>query len=390
MIYVDENATTRPSFAAFHAMRTYFFDNWYNPQEPYQPAVIVHEAIEKARKQCADSIGASPDEIYFTSGATESNNWAIKGFAFDRYVKNNFQPITILTDTIEHHSVLNSIKSLEELRIAKGLYVPVTIDGFVDPSEVLDVIKDHDIQLASVMLVNNELGSINDCGLIGEICKTNKVAFHVDATQAYGKIPVNVEDLKCDMLSVSAHKVHGVKGVGFLYIRKGFEIAPLISGGQQENGMRAGTENVPGIMAFGAAAEVINKTSRFLAEHPSMDAMKSNFIRKLKAVCPRIYFNSPMHDCVANTVNISFVEYHIKGEELVEWLSQNEIYCSSGSACNSLSDEPSHVLIGIRASKEEANSSVRFSFPENITDRDIKKIVSSIKSFVDLRASIAG
>ena len=372
MIYMDNAATTRLSGRALEAMMPYLTEQYANPAGTYSFTHASNAAMEKARKQVADVIGAKSAEIFFTSGGTESDNWALKGAAFAHQEKGKH----IITTQIEHHAILHTCQWLE----AQGwqvTYLPVDADGFVTVQQVENALR-PDTVLVSVMAANNEIGTLEPVAEIGALCHERGVLFHTDAVQAVGAIPLDVEALHADMLSLSAHKFHGPKGIGALYIRKGVKIDPLIHGGAQERGHRAGTENLPGIVGLGKAIELAEEG---LAENAArMTFLRNRLISGLTAAIPNMRINGTMDKRLPNNVNVSFAG--IEGEAVLLRLDLEGIAASSGSACTAGSIDPSHVLTAIGLTRDEAKGSLRLTLGTDTTQADIDEVVAKLPRIV--------
>ena len=376
IIYVDNAATTPLSKEAFEAMRPWLTERWGNPSSIYSIARDSRRAIEKAREDVAAAIGAKPDEIYFTSGGTESDNWAIKSTAKVFASKGRH----LITSAIEHHAVTESMESLK----SEGFEVtilPVDKYGLVDPAELEKAIRPDTI-LISIMTANNEIGTIQPIAELAEIAHKHKVLFHTDAVQAVGHIPVNVEELKVDMLSMSAHKFHGPQGVGALYIRKGIRIPPLLHGGGHERGRRSGTENVAGVCGMAAAlkhaVETMPETSARLAR------LRDRLIEKILQI-PHTQLTGHPEKRLPGTVSV--VINYIEGESIILLLDRYGICASSGSACTSGSLDPSHVLLAIGLPHEVAHGSLRITLGDDNTEEDVDFIAEKLVEVVEkLRA----
>ena len=378
-IYLDNAATTKTAPEVVAAMLPYFTENYGNPSALYEIAGRSKEAIGRARKQIADVIGAKEEEIYFTAGGSESDNWAFKA-AFEAYAaKGNH----IITSKIEHHAVLHTCEYLEK-RGAKITYLDVDENGFVDPKAVEEAITPETI-LISVMTANNEIGTIEPIREIGRIAHEHNVLFHTDAVQAFGQIPINVDEDNIDMLSSSGHKINGPKGIGFLYIRKGLRLRSFIHGGAQERGRRAGTENVPGIIGYGAAAE---RAAKSMAERTEKEILiRDHIINRILAEIPYSRLNGDPKKRLPNNVNVCF--RFIEGESMLILLDQNGIAASSGSACTSGSLDPSHVLLAIGLPHEIAHGSLRLTLSEETTMEEADFVVDKLKGIVELLRSMS-
>jgi cysteine desulfurase len=376
-IYLDYAATTPVHPEVVKAMLPYFSDAFGNPSSLYSYGLEARQAIEAARNKVAESIGAKNEEIVFTGGGSEADNFAIKGVADANSRKGNH----IITSVIEHHAVLVTCKFLEK-RGFKVTYLPVDKYGLVDPESVRKAITDKTI-LISIMHANNEIGTIQPIGEIGKIARKAKIYFHTDAVQTVGHIPVNVNELKVDMLSFSAHKLYGPKGVGVLYIRKGTKVTSLIHGGEQEQGRRAGTENVPGIVGLGKAIElagldVFNETERLITLR---NVMVKGILEKIE----HSHLNGHPAQRLPNNVNVS-VDF-IEGESTCLNLDLEGICISTGSACSSSDAEPSHVLLSIGLSHAQARSSLRFTMGRLTTAEDIERVLEVLpRTVARLRA----
>ncbi len=373
MIYLDNAATTKTAPEVVGEMLPYFSELYGNPSSIYSLAGKSKEAIDKARAQIANVIGAKPEEIYFTAGGSESDNWALKAtFEFFKGKGNH-----IITTKIEHHAILHTCAYLESLG-AKITYLDVDKDGLVNPEDVRAAITPETI-LISVMFANNEIGTIEPIKEIGEIAKEHKILFHTDAVQAFCQVPINVDEMNIDMLSSSAHKINGPKGIGFLYIRKGVKIKSFVHGGAQERKRRAGTENVPGIVGYGKAAEMAsaNLSERTAKEKEIRDYM----IKRISEEIPHAKLNGHKTKRLPNNVNFSF-EF-VEGESMLLWLDQAGICASSGSACTSGSLDPSHVLLAIGLVHDIAHGSLRLTLSEEITKEDADFTVDKLKEIVE-------
>jgi cysteine desulfurase len=376
-IYLDYAATTPVHPEVVKAMQPYFSDAFGNPSSLYSYGLEARQAIEAARTKVADVIGAKKEEIIFTAGGSEADNFAIKGVADANSYKGNH----IITSVIEHHAVLETCKFLEK-RGFKVTYLPVDKYGLVDPESVRKAITDKTI-LISIMHANNEIGTIQPIGEIGKIARKAKVYLHTDAVQTTGHIPVNVNELKVDMLSFSAHKFYGPKGVGVLYIRKGTKITSLIHGGEQEQGRRAGTENVPGIVGLGKAIELAGLD--IAGEMERLTTLRNELINGILVKIEHSRLNGHPEQRLPNNVNMS-VDF-IEGESTCLNLDLEGICISTGSACSSSDAEPSHVLLAIGLSHEQARSSLRFTMGRLTTAEDIERILEVLpRTVARLRA----
>ena len=373
MIYADNAATTKMSDAAIHTMVSLMNEEWGNPSSLYTHGQNAREVLEKSREEVAAVIGASPDTITFTSGGSEADNQAIRSIA--AIGKKNGK-MHIVSTAFEHHAVLHTLEALKKEGFEVTL-LDVHENGIVRPAEAEAAIRE-DTCLVTVMYANNEIGTIQPVREIGEICRRKGVTFHVDAVQAVGHIPVNVEDDKIDLLSASAHKFHGPKGVGFLYARKGIRLTNLIEGGAQERGKRAGTENVPGIAAMAEALKEADRSMEENARH--LTAMRNRLIEGLSQI-PHSALNGDAQCRLPGNVNFCFEG--IEGESLLLLLDDRGICASSGSACTSGSLDPSHVLLAIGRVHDVAHGSLRLSIGEDIHEEDVDYIIRTVKEVVE-------
>ena len=378
MIYLDNAATTKTAPEVVEAMLPYFTEMYGNPSSIYEFASKSKEGVTKTRGQIADALGAKKEEIYFTAGGSESDNWALKA-AFEAYKSKGNH---IITTKIEHHAILHTCDYLEKERGAKITYVDVDENGIVKLDELEKAITPETI-LISVMFANNEIGSIQPIKEIGAIAKEHGILFHTDAVQAFGQVPINVDELGIDMLSSSGHKLNGPKGIGFLYIRKGVKIRSFVHGGAQERKRRAGTENVPGIVGYGAAAE---RAVRTMKERTDKEIqIRDHFIDRILKEIPYVKLNGDPVKRLPNNVNVSF--QFIEGESMLLMLDNYGICASSGSACTSGSLDPSHVLLAIGLPHEIAHGSLRMTLSEETTMEDADFVVDKLKEIVSgLRA----
>ena len=373
MVYMDYNATTPCDKRVVEEMLPFFSDEFGNPSSLYGKAKESKKAVEKARSQVAELLHCKPEEIFFTSGGTESDNWAIKGIAFALKDKGNH----IITSKIEHHAVLNTVKFLEKIGF-EITYVPVDKYGVVDVDFIKKSVKKQTI-LISIMYANNEIGTIQPIEEISEIARKNGIYFHTDAVQVVGKIPFSVEEKGIDLLSLSAHKFYGPKGVGALYIRKGVKILPFVHGGHQEKGKRGGTENVAGIVGLGKASEIAQQEME--EEMKRVKRLRDKLENGIRERIPEIVINGHPEKRLYNTLNLC-VKY-VEGESLLLNLDFEGICASSGSACTSGSLEPSHVLLAIGLPHEIAHGSLRFSLGKYNTDEDVDKVIEVLPGIVE-------
>ncbi len=372
MIYLDNAATTPARPEVVEAMMPYFTENYGNPSTVYGLGQASKEAINNARRIIADAIGAKENEIYFTAGGSESDNWAIKATAEAYQGKGKH----IITTKIEHHAVLYTCEWLEKQGY-EVTYLDVDENGLISLEQLEKSIRPDTI-LISIMFANNEIGTIEPIKEIGEIARRHKVLFHTDAVQAFTQVDINVDDMNIDMLSASGHKFNGPKGIGFLYIRKGVKIKNFIHGGAQERNRRAGTENVPGIVGLGKACEIAmsNMKERTKKEIELRDHLIDRIIKEV----PYSRLNGHPSKRLPNNVNICF--RFIEGESLLLWLDQAGICASSGSACTSGSLDPSHVLLAIGLPHEIAHGSLRLTLSEDITLEQIDYTADKVKEIV--------
>ncbi len=371
-IYLDNAATTPVSKRVLEKMLPYFNECFGNASSIYETGREARKAVDTARRQAAAAINAKPQEVYFTAGGSESDNWAIKGAAFAARKKGNH----IITSAVEHHAVLHTCQWLESQGF-EVTYLPVDEYGRVTADQVRDAIRDQTI-LITIMAANNEIGTLMPIKQIAQIAKSRGILMHTDAVQAMGVMPVDVREWEVDLLSLSAHKFHGPKGVGLLYIRTGVRIDPLISGGAQERGRRAGTENLPAIVGMGEAMEIA-------ANHCGQNAarltrLRDDLISRLMEAIPDIRLNGHPVERLPGNVNIS-VRY-IEGEALLLRLDMAGIAASSGSACTSGSLDPSHVLLAIGLPHEIAHGSLRFSLSDDSTQADVDEVLRVLPGIV--------
>lgn len=376
-IYLDNAATTKTAREVVDAMLPYFTENYGNPSSIYSLGAKSKEAVTKARETIARSLGAQTNEIYFTAGGSEADNWALKATAEAYQDKGKH----IITSRIEHHAILHTCEYLEK-RGFEVTYIDVDEKGIVKLEQLEAAIRPDTI-LISVMFANNEIGTIQPVREIGEIAREHGVLFHTDAVQAYGQLPIDVEEYHIDMLSASGHKLNGPKGVGFLYIRKGVRIRSFLHGGQQERARRAGTENVTGIVGMGAAAE---RAFRIMEEKTRKEiALRDHLIQRIETEIPYCRLNGDRERRLPNNVNFSF--RFVEGESLLIMLDMEGICASSGSACTSGSLDPSHVLLAIGLPHEIAHGSLRLTLSEETTKEELDTVIDTVKRIVErLRA----
>lgn len=372
LIYLDNAATTKTSPEVVEAMLPYFTEHYGNPSSVYGFASANKEVITKQREIIANALGAQTNEIYFTAGGTESDNWALTATA-EAYASKGKH---IITSRIEHHAILHTCDYLEK-RGYEVTYLNVDENGLVDPSDVEKAIRPDTI-LISVMFANNEIGSIQPIAEIGKIAHDHGVLFHTDAVQAFAQVPINVDECNIDMLSASSHKLNGPKGIGFLYIRKGVKIRSFIHGGAQERKRRAGTENVPGIVGLGKAVELATASMESRAKRET--ELRDYLIGRIEAEIPYCRLNGDRTKRLPNNVNFSF--RFVEGESLLIMLDMKGICASSGSACTSGSLDPSHVLLAIGLPHEIAHGSLRMTLGADTTKEEIDYTVDCLKEIV--------
>ena len=371
-VYADHAATTALSDAALRAMTPYFQRQYGNPSSLYAFAQNAKADLERARAEVAECLNAKPEEIFFTSGGTEADNWALRGVLEARARKGKH----VISSAIEHHAILHTLQYLEKQGACEVTWIPVDGEGRVDPAAVRAAIR-PDTVLISVMAANNEIGTIEPVAEIGAIARQAGVLFHTDAVQAVGHIPVDVEAWNCDLLSLSAHKFHGPRGVGALYVRKPLRLPPLIHGGGQEKGRRSGTENLPGIV--GMAAALREAVAQMDGENARLSALRDRLIDGLLAI-PKSRLTGPRENRLPGAA--SFVFECIEGESILLRLDAAGICSSSGSACSSASLDPSHVLLAIGLPHEIAHGSVRLTLGRENTEEDVDYMLREIPRVV--------
>jgi cysteine desulfurase len=367
-IYFDNAASTKVDQRVLEIMKPYFTEKYGNASSVHEKGLEAKRALEDSRGKIAKAINAGKDEIYFTSGGTEANNFALKGLFFSNFPKKNH----IITTTIEHDCVINTCKWLEK-QGARVTYLDVDKEGFVSPRAIENAITDKTI-LVSVIHGNNEIGVIQDLDAIGKICRERKVLLHTDACQSFTKVSIDVKKQNLDLATLNAHKIHGPKGVGALYIRKGIEITPLFHGGGHERGLRSGTENISGIVGFAKAAEIANQR-----DVKKMKEQRDRMINELLKILG-VKLNGPREKRLCNNVNISFE--NVEGEVVGGYLENDGILTSAGSACMSHSGGISHVLKAIGLSDEKAANSIRISTSRFTTDEEIDYFLERIKKIL--------
>ena len=405
MIYLDNAATTALSESARNAMEPYFSTHYGNPSSIYRFGQEARKAVEESRQTIASLLHVSPREIYFTGGGTESDNWAISSVVLESALKKE-KSVQLITSTIEHPAVLRTCAFFESLGV-KVSRIPVDKEGFLD-LEIMEKVLQEESSLRkteegshcliSVMAANNEIGTLQNLREIGRLAKEYGAVFHTDAVQAFGQIPLDMEEMRIDILSASSHKIHGPKGVGLLYIRKGLKFPSFLHGGAQERGLRAGTENVPGIVGFSAAAKEAFSTMEERGRKKT--ALRDLFFKRLLEEIPGIKIcgvnpledggtgespESPFLSSLRHRLpgNVHICLPGVEGESVLLLLDQKGICASSGSACASGSLEPSHVLLAIGKSHEEAYSGLRLSLEETLTEEELESTVRAIKEAVE-------
>lgn len=379
MIYLDNAATTKVADSVVEAMLPYFKEYYGNASSIYQLGAKSKEALDESREYIAGTLGAKTNEIYFTAGGSESDNWAIKATA-DAYAQKGKH---IITSAIEHHAVLHTCEYLEKHGY-EVTYVGVDENGVIKLDELKAAIRPDTI-LISVMFANNEIGTIQPIKEIGEIAKEHDILFHTDAVQAYAQVPINVDEMHIDMLSASGHKLNGPKGIGFLYIRKGIKIRSFVHGGQQERGRRAGTENIPGIVGLAAAAK---RSFSMLEEKMKKEIeLRDYLISRIEAEIPYCRLNGDRKKRLPNNVNFSF--QFIEGESMLILLDSKGIAASSGSACTSGSLDPSHVLLAIGLPHEIAHGSLRLTMSEENTKEEMDYVIEQLTAILERLRSMS-
>lgn len=381
VIYLDNSATTQVQKEVYEAMIPYYTSKYYNPDSSYYQAREVKSEIEKVRELIAEEIGADSDEIFFTSGGCEANTWAMKIFS-DKHFKQ------ILTSPIEHHSIENAIREYIDEPIFARLEKDNLVadrkisNGQIDVDELDFILKRLTIDGATIMHGNNEIGTVQSIPLLAGLFEEYNIPFHTDAVQTFMHIPIDVDTMGVQMLSASAHKIGGPKGIGFLYIRKDFQtgVRPLICGGQQEQGLRGGTTNVPGIIGFGKAIELQKKSRNKLYTKNSFGAILEDAL--LNANGLDMMFTGSVTNRLPNHISMCFRD--ISGQQLVTMLAEKGIMVSTGSACNSGNSKPSHVLEAINIPKQFINGAIRITYPDGLTDKDALYVVNAIEDCVNI------
>lgn len=372
-IYLDNAATTAIDKEVFEEMKPYLMEEYANPSSTYRFAGRISGKVQDARETIAKFIGAKPNEVYFTSGGSESDNWAIKGVADALSDKGRH----IITTKIEHHAVLHTCEYLEK-RGYEVTYLDVDEYGLVDPEKFEKAIRPDTI-LATIMFANNEIGTIEPVAELGRIAHEHGVIFHTDAVQALGHVRINADEMNIDMLSASAHKINGPKGVGLLYIRSGIKVTNLIHGGAQERSKRAGTTNAAGIIGFGKAISLADERLEDTLEYETK--LRNRLISRVTSEIPYVKFNGHPEKRLSNNTNFCF--RFIEGESLLIMLDQKNICASSGSACTSGALDPSHVLLAIGLPHEIAHGSIRFTLSRENTEEEIDYTVDALKQMVE-------
>ncbi len=371
-IYMDNGATTRVTEPVFEAMRPYFCEIWGNPSSMHDYGYETRHVIDAARKQVADAINADVNEIYFTGCGTESDNWAVRGAAYQNIKKGRH----IITTQIEHHAILHTCQQLEKEGF-EVTYLPVDEFGFVTADQLEKAIR-PDTTIVSIMTANNEIGTIEPIAELANVCKAHNVLFHTDAVQAIGSVHIDVKAMNIDMLSMSGHKFHAPKGIGVLYIKKGVRLQQLINGGAQERGRRAGTENLASIVGIGKAIEIA--TANIDAHNAYLSKIRDHIIDRIEKEIPYVRINGDRTHRLPGNVNVCF--RFIEGEALLMSLNAKGIAGSSGSACTSGSLDPSHVLLAIGLPHEIAHGSLRLSLSEENTMEEADYAVDCLVEIV--------
>ena len=382
-VYLDYTATTPVSPEVLEAMLPYFSEIYGNPSSVYSFSQKSRDAIEKARSQVANALNADANEIYFTSSGTEADNWALKG-VLERMRKAG-KGDHLITTKIEHHAILHTANYLEKINNFKVTYLPVDEYGRVRLEDLKNAVTDKTV-LVSIMFANNEVGTIEPVKEIGAFCRENKILFHTDAVQAAAHLDIDVKDLNIDLLSMSAHKMYGPKGVGALYIKSPLKFENFMHGGAQERGRRASTENIAGIVGFGAAMEILK--SRLSEDRPRIAKLRDKLIKGILNKIPHAKLNGALdNERLPNNVNFSFIG--VEGETLLLDLDMKGICASTGSACSSESLDPSHVLLALGLSHEMAHGSLRFTLGRYSTEDDIDYLLSVLPDIVARRRAMS-
>ncbi len=388
-IYLDCAATTPTDLTVFKKMQPYFFEQYGNPSTIYSLGEKASQAVENARDQVADFLKCSPNEIYFTGSASESDNWIIYGVINKIWEQENKKPHIIIS-SIEHKAVIEPARYHEENNLAELTLLPINNDGIIELTELEKAIKNN-TRLISIMYANSEIGTIQPIKEIGALIKKinskrkEKIIFHTDAVQAVNYLDCNVQNLGVDALSLSGHKIYGPKGVGALYIKKGTPIVSLIRGGGQEKDMRSGTENVPGIVGLG---EAIKKVRDCKTKFQSIKKLRNKLITGILKDIPNSQFNGSLKNRLPNNAHISFSK--AEGESIVMELSQRNIFVSTGSACANNSLIPSHVLTALGLSYEQSHCSIRFTLGRHTTNNDINSVLKVLPGIIKRLRKISG
>ncbi len=374
MIYLDYASATPVRKDVLEAMLPFFSTKFANPSSIHSFGQKAHEAMESARTSIATHLNANPSEIIFTGSGTESINLAILGYVLSHKAEKKH----IIISSIEHDAVSKTCFFLEKNHNVDLTILPVTKNGFIDPVQVKKALRPHTI-LVSIIYANNEIGTIQNLSKIGQILKKRKIIFHTDACQAGSLLSLDVKKLGVDMLSLNASKMYGPKGVGALYVRSSIYLQPLIYGGEQENGFRSGTENVSAIVGFAKALDLAHKEKT--KEWKRFFLLQKYFLKLLKNNLSSISLNGSLENRLPNNVNISIEG--VDSETLINYLSTENIFVSSGSACHAQTQEPSHVLLALGLSEAYVRSSIRFTFGKDTTKKDLKKVVQKLSSIVN-------
>lgn len=369
-IYLDNAATTKTDNSVLKTMLPYFTNNYGNASSLHMQGTAAKSALEKSRRIISKAISAKSQEIYFTSGGTEGNNWALKGLFWQNSPKKNH----IITTKIEHDCTLNTCKWLEK-QGAKVTYLDVDKEGFIDLKQLKKAITKKTF-LVSIIHANNEIGTIQDIEKIGKICNEQNVLFHIDACQSFTKVPIDVKKQNIDLATINSHKIHGPKGVGALYIKEGIKIAPLLHGGGHERKQRSGTENIPGIVGFAKAVDAANKK-----DIAKMAKLRDKTINEILKNIPNSELNGPKgKERLCNNINISF--NNVEGESIGGYLERENIYISTGSACMSNTLSSSHVLKALGLTDLQQNSSIRISLSKYTTEKELKKLTKVLPNVI--------
>ena len=381
-VYLDHTATTPTSPEVLNAMMPYFGEIFGNPSSVYSFSRKSRTAISKAREQIANALNADPSEIYFTGSGTEADNWALKGTLEKAKISGKNH---IITTAIEHHAILHTCEYLKKVEGAEVTYLPVDSEGFVNVDDVKKAITDK-TAVVSVMFANNEVGTIEPVAEIGALCRERKIPFHTDAVQAAAHLKIDVKAMNIDMLSMSAHKMYGPKGVGALYLRKGLRPENFVHGGAQEHGRRASTENIAGIVGFGAAMEILQ--GRLENDIAVNSARRDRLIKGILERIPHAKLNGATGTHrLPNNINFSFIG--VEGETLLLDLDAKGISASTGSACSSESLDPSHVLLALGLKHEMAHGSLRFTIGRLTTDEQIDYVLDVLPEIVAKRRAMS-